>query len=182
MTAGSAPGPLSRTIARPPGPGAEDRATMVSFRSVTVSCGARVPRLLGALADVELQLPLLLLVAADARQLERADLGHLAVQVYGHRLPLALVRVQRRRQRRQLLDLLLPVLDDGAGGVVATHRRAEEAEVGRLADDQAELLPRHVGLGALLHAERHDAQRLDRRRGAGHRRLRRLDADVVGAG
>ena len=53
---------------------------------------------------------------------------------------------------------------------------AEEAELGRLADDQAELLAGHVGLGPFLHAEGHDAQRLDRRRTAGHggqRRLRR---------
>ena len=58
----------------------------------------------------------------------------------------------------------------------------EEAELGRLADDQAELLRRQLDLGAFLHAERHDAQRLDRRAHAGHRGHRGLDADVVGAG
>ena len=39
----------------------------------------------------------------------------------------------------------------------------------------------HGGAGALLHPERHDAERLERRRHAGHRRHRALDADVVRA-
>src|SRR6266508_237708 len=87
---------------------------------------------LGPLADVELQLPRLFLVAADARQFQRADLRHPAVQVHRHRLALDLGRLQRRCQWRQFLDLVLPVLDDRADRIVATHRRAEEAKVNRL--------------------------------------------------
>ncbi len=66
--------------------------------------------------------------------------------------------------------------------VAAASGGAEEAKLGRLADDEAELLAGHVGLGAFLHAEGHDAQRLDRRRAAGHGGQRGLDADVVGPG
>ena len=49
------------------------------------------------------------------------------------------------------------------------------------ADDQAKFLRRHVGLRAFLHAERRDAQRLDRRFHAGHGGHGSLDADVIGA-
>src|SRR6478609_253520 len=93
----------------------------------------------GLLADVELKLPAVLVVAAVAPQLERADLGHLAVQVDRHHAALLAGRLQRRRHRRQLVDLALPVLDQGADGVAPADGRAEEAELGRLADDEAEL-------------------------------------------
>ena len=79
--------------------------------------------------------------------------------------PAVALRLQRRRQRGQLLDLRLPSPRPACRPRRSRRdRRAEEAELRRLADHQAELLARHVGLGALLHAERHDAQRLDRRR------------------
>ena len=48
----------------------------------------------------------------------------------------------------------------------ASWRRTDEAKkrkCDRLADDQAELLRRQLGLGAFLHAEGRDAQRLHRR-------------------
>ena len=66
------------------------------------------------------------------------------------------------------------------GGVVAAGGRAEEAELGGLADDQAELGAGDVGLGPFLHAHRHDAEGLDRRRHARDGRGRGLDADVIG--
>ena len=77
---------------------------------------------------------------------------------------------ERGLQRGQLLELLgVPAVEDRADGVVAAGRRAEEAEDGGLADDQAELGARDVGLGPFLHPHRHDAERLDRR---GRRRAR----------
>ena len=50
-----------------------------------------------------------------------------------------------------------------------------------LADDEAELVVGQLDRRALLHAQRRDAQRLDRRREARDRRHRALDADVVRA-
>ena len=44
-------------------------------------------------------------------------------------------------------------LDHVARAIVAPHRRAEEAEAHRLADDHAELLRRELGASAFLHAE-----------------------------
>ncbi|MNT70161.1 hypothetical protein D3C72_2085180 [compost metagenome] len=74
-----------------------------------------------------------------------------------------------------------PEVEQGADLVLAPHRRAEEAEMHRLAHHQAELLRRQRGIGAFFHAERRHAQRLDRRLEAGHRRHRRLHRDIVGA-
>ena len=80
----------------------------------------------------------------------------------------------------ELLELLgVPAFEDGADGVVAAGGRAQEAELGRLADDQADLGAGDVGLGSFLHAHRHDAQGLDRRRNARDRRRGRFEADVV---
>ena len=43
-------------------------------------------------------------------------------------------------ERRELLDLVAPDLEHGAERVLFAAARAEEAELGRLADDEAELL------------------------------------------
>src|SRR5262249_23296888 len=112
----------------------------------------QIPRSLHLLSDVELQLPALLVVAAAAPQLQGAHLSDLAVQVDGPRLALAVGRLQGGAERAHLLDLVLPVLDQGAHGVAAAHARPQEAELRRRAHHQAELLPRHVRLGPLLHA------------------------------
>src|SRR5262245_8399013 len=129
-------------------------------------------------ADVELELPALLAVAAEAPDFERADLGHLAVQVDRHGAAFLAGAFQGRHQRRELFDLIFPFFDEQADGVAATRGRAEKTEGGLFADDEAELLARHVGLGAFFHAEGDDAKRLDGRGGAGDGGQRGLDADV----
>src|SRR5262249_49304039 len=62
------------------------------------------------LADVELQLPALPAVTADAPQFQRADLRNLAQQMDRHDLTLPRLRLQSRRERTEFLDLPLPLL------------------------------------------------------------------------
>ncbi|KGX04687.1 putative molecular chaperone HspA/DnaK domain protein [Burkholderia pseudomallei MSHR640] len=89
---------------------------------------------------------------------------------------------QRRLDRVELLQLVgRPEVEQRADLVLPAHRRTEEAEADGLADDEAELLRRQRGVGAFLHPERRDAQRLDRRLEAGHGRHRRFDRDVIRA-
>src|SRR5689334_15706389 len=87
---------------------------------------------------IELELPALLAVAAQAPDFKRADLGDLAVQVHGHGAAFLAGAVERRLQRAQFIDLSLPFLDKQTRGVGTANRRAEKAELGLLADDQAE--------------------------------------------
>src|SRR5579862_5530470 len=134
-------------------------------------------------ADVEFELPTLAAVTADAPQLEHAQLGYTRLQV--HRDARALVAVaagvERRHQRRQLGELVAPGFDEGTGVIVAPCRRAEEAELGLLADDERELLGRQLDVAAFLESARHDAQGLQRRAHAGHGRHRALHPDIVRA-
>ena len=88
---------------------------------------------------------------------------------------------QRHFQRAQLLEVVAPVLDQRAGRVALPHQGAQEPELGRLADDQPELAAGDRRAGAFLHAERHDAQRLQWCGQPGDRRHRALDPDVVAA-
>src|SRR5215207_7279999 len=140
------------------------------------------PLTLVLLPDVELQLPALRAVARDAPDFERADLRHARLKADGQDRVLLAVHLQRDFERAQLFDLVAPVLDDGTYLVGLAHRRAEEAELGGLADDEAELAPRDRGLRPLLHAEGHDAQSLERGGQPRHGRHGALDADVIGAG
>ena len=122
---------------------------------------------LGRLADVEFELPAAVVAGALAPELEGADLGDVGVEADGDGL------ARRRRPRRPRAvssgasswsSSGLQRSRIGADGVVAAGGRAEEAELGRLADDQAELGAGDVGLGPFLHPHRHDAEGLDRRR------------------
>ena len=71
---------------------------------------------------------------------------------------------QRRLDFLQLLQLFRrPVVEQRADLIPAAHRRTEEAELHRFADDEAELLRRQRRVRAFLHPERRDAQRLHRR-------------------
>ena len=62
-----------------------------------------------------------------------------------------------------------------------THAGTEEAELGGLADDESDFGARHVGLGPFFHAERHDAEGVQRSRSPGNRGAGGLDADVIGS-
>jgi len=68
--------------------------------------------------------------------------------------------------------------EEVAGVVLLSGGGGEEAEGGGLADDEADLLAGHVGLGALFHAERDDAQGAERARGrrGANRQAGSLDA------
>src|SRR5262245_29981007 len=120
--------------------------------------------------------------ALAAPQLEGAELGDLALERDRHDRPfgLALFR-ERDLERVQLLDVVAPVLDERAGRIRLADRRRQEPELGGFADRQAELAAGNRRARALFHPERDDAERLERRRQAGHRRQRALDADVVAA-
>ncbi len=117
------------------------------------------------LPHVEFQLPAPGVAGALARELERADFGDARVQPDRHGLArAAVVGFEGGLERVELLEFFgVPALEDGADGVVAAGGRAQEPELGRLADDQADLGAGDVGLGAFFHAHRHDAQGLDRR-------------------
>src|SRR5438128_2515811 len=91
------------------------------------------------LAHVEFQLPALLAVAAQAPQLQSPHFGDPGVDVDRHRAALLARSFQGGREGTQLVDLALPVVDQRAHRVAAPDGRAEETELGRLADDQAEL-------------------------------------------
>ena len=70
----------------------------------------------------------------------------------------------------------------GAGRVFAAHAGAEEVEAHRLADDDAELVGGEAGRGALLHAERGEAEGGDGGLEAGDGGHGALNPHVVGAG
>ena len=89
---------------------------------------------------------------------------------------------QRHFQRAQLFEVVAPVVDQRARRVALPHERAEETELGRLADDEAELTTGDRRAAALFHPERDDAQGLERCGQPGDGRHRALDADVVAAG
>src|SRR5690349_3028855 len=129
----------------------------------------------------ELELPAPLAVTRDAPHLERADLGQMDPQAHGDEGAVVVGPREHGGERRQLLDLVAPELEHGAERVVLAAAGPEHAELRRLADHEAELLTRQLELGPLLRALRHEADRLERRRHAGHRRHRRLDPDVVRA-
>ena len=82
---------------------------------------------------------------------------------------------------RQLFQFVAEVFDQVAGLVVLARRRGEEAELGGLADHQAEFAARNADVGAFFHAERHHRERLERRREAGDGGHGAFHADVVGA-
>ncbi len=65
---------------------------------------------------------------------------------------------------RKLFQLVAEIFDQVAGLVVLAHGGGEEAELGRLADHQAEFAAGNALLRAFLHAERHHRQRLERSR------------------
>src|SRR5215203_3136786 len=139
-------------------------------KRLEASMTALGPRLLTLVLfpDVELQLPALRAVARDTPDFERADLRHARLKADGqHRVLLAL-HLQSDFERAQLFYLVAPVLDHAPDLVGLAHRRAEEAELGGLADDEAELAPRDGGLRPLLHAEGHDAESFERRGQTGH--------------
>ena len=93
---------------------------------------------------------------ALAPEVQRADLGDVGVEPDGHDLAVAAVLgAEGGLERGEFLHLLgRPALEDGPDGVVAAGGRAEEAELGGLADDEAELGAGHVGLGPFLRPHR----------------------------
>src|SRR5581483_3652889 len=139
-------------------------AELVVPRSMPTTYRLMTPRgsFARALAHVVLELPLARAVLLDAVQLERADLGDARAQVDRDQVAGVgrLLVAHHRRDRRQLGERFVDLLDQRADAIVAPRGRRQKAELRRLADDQAELARLQLGFGALLHAERRDAQRL----------------------
>ena len=73
------------------------------------------------------------------------------------------------------------VFDQRAWRIVLAHGGGEEAELGRLADDQAELAIWNRHRRSFFHAERGDGEGLERRGHTGHGGHGALDADIVRA-
>ena len=91
-----------------------------------------------ALADVELQLPAAA-VAGDAPELQHAGLGDHGFERDRHDFGRSLARAEAHFHRRELFEFVAEVFDQVAGLVVLAGGGGEEAELGGLADDQAEL-------------------------------------------
>ena len=106
------------------------------------------------------------------------------MKAHGHEVVLnRLVLGKQRFERIGFGQLAVgPAVEQVARLVALSHGGAEEAERGRLADDQAELAAGHIDARPFFHAERHDAQRPQRPRRAGNRQAGRFDADVVRPG
>ncbi len=124
------------------------RSDRIGILSLEESPHLPARSILGRFADVEFELPAARVAGALAPELEGADLVDVRVQADGDDLaPGALFGGKGRFQGGELLDFLgVPTVEDGAHGVVAAGRGAEEAEDGRLADDQAKLGAGDVGL------------------------------------
>ena len=145
--------------------------------------GMLKPRAFG-FPDVQLQLPAPVAVRARAPQLERADLGDAALE-------------RHRRQVGRVACSSLPVSVTSSGP--SSSRSSPQSSMsapGRSFLRIVELRKRNSAgsptarpnsrpaiarARAFFHAERHDAERFERRREAGHGRQRALDADVVAA-
>ena len=99
------------------------------------------------------------------------------MQVHAHHV--ACGAAMRRQVGFNLLQFVQfvagPVVQQCADGVLPAHRRAKKAQPHRFAHQQAEFLCRQAGVGAFFHAKRRQAQRLDRRLDAGHRRAQPID-------
>ena len=135
-----------------------------------------------ALPDVQLELPALGAVAGDAPQLERADLGDAALERdrHGHvvlRRPSGSVTSSGLSSSSSSPQSSISV---PARSVLRTSELRKRNSAGS-PTTRPNSRPGSDGARALLHAERHHAQRLQRRRQPGHRRHRGLDADVVAA-
>ena len=115
---------------------------------------------------VELDLPAFVAAARHGLELERADLGDARLQAHRHHLAgRAALGRQRGRDRRRAPAARRAPRRRAASPTPSSRRtdEREEAKAHRLADHQAELVRRQLGVGALLHAERRHAQRLQRR-------------------
>src|SRR5262245_65951161 len=99
--------------------------------------------------------------------------------MHWHGCTLVRLPLQRRRQRRQLLHLgVVPGVEQRPDVSVAAAVGAQEAELGRLADDETELARRELDLGTFFEAVRHHAERFDRRTHAGNRGHGGFDAEI----
>src|SRR5437660_2805215 len=138
-----------------------------ALRSLGISYRVRHPGVsFRLLADIELQLPALLAVSAQAPKFKRTDFGNLAVEMNGYGAAFTAGGFQSSGQRIQFLNLAFPFVNDCPHGITATDAGAQEAKFSRLAHDQAELLLRHVALGSFFHAKGNHTKRLERRRAA----------------
>src|SRR5262249_54448829 len=130
-------------------------------------------------ADIELELPALAIVATDEPELEHSDFVDACLQMHGDGGAFVAAPLEHGAERRQLFHVVLvPGIEQRPDVIVAPARRAEEAELGGLADHEAELAHRQRDLAALLETVRDHAQGLDRRTRAGHRRHGGLDAEI----
>src|SRR5581483_598158 len=134
-----------------------------------------------SLPDVELELPLPPAVAFSAPELERADLGHAAFERHGDHGSFLAVDGQRHLERPELLELVAPVLDQRAGCIALADRGAQEPELGRPSDREAEFAAGDRCARPFFHSEGDDAEGFQGGGEAGHGRQRALDADVVAA-
>src|SRR5271165_3897140 len=132
-------------------------------------------------ADVEFELPALLAVTRYAPELERADFGYARLKTNRQNGSLRAVDVERHFERAELLDARAPVFQQVADIILLANGRTQEAELRRFANHQAKLSTRDFRLGALFHAEGHNAKRFQRSLHARHGRHSAFDPDVIRA-
>ena len=148
-------------------------------------CGAasREPRPALLRADLKLNLPSPVRVSVLHPEFERAEFRDDRFDPHGDDLSCRNVGQSRKLdfQQAALLQLAFGVGQDLARRVAAAHGGREEAELCGLARHQAERAALDQLLGSLLHALRHDAERLDRRPEPRDGLHRRFQPDIARA-
>src|ERR1022692_3787395 len=134
----------------------------------------------GLFANVQLKLPALLAVARYAPDLEGAEFGDPSLDPHGNNRSLLAIQFERDLKRAQFLDVGAPILQQAADMILLTDAGTQETKLGWFTDHEAKLSGGNRACGALLHAKRDDAERLERSFHAGHCRHGAFNSDVVG--
>src|ERR1017187_5295087 len=148
--------------------------------AITVSTSAAIWSLVALLADVQLQLPAIGIIARDTPEFQRADFGDTRFQSDRQHASLLAFEVERHFQRAEFLDVGGPVLQEIADVVLLADGGTQEAELSGLADNQAEFAAGHERFAASFHAEGHDTKRLERGFHSGDSGHRAFDSHVIG--
>ena len=139
----------------------------------------------GSVADVVFEFPAARVAGGLAPEFEGPDLGQVGLETDGDDVAFGggSVGDEGGFEGGEFLEIFgRSAVEDEAGGVGSAGGGAEEAELGGLADDQAELGAGDLGLGAFLHTHRNDADGLDWRFDARDGGGGGFHADVVGPG
>ena len=114
-------------------------------------------------------------------EFERAEFRDDGFDLHRHDLACGSIGQSRKLyfQQTGFFQLTFGIGQDLARRVAASHRGREEPELCGLAGHKAECAILDQQFSSLLHALRHDTERLHRRAEPGYRRHRRFQTDVA---